>query len=146
MADALIPSSNNSLKGAMKSLSLSPATISAVVDDPAVLSSPNSVSLSSSQAAYILSHGYTKGFRTVFILHGCLAALATITSILMIKHKELTRGDEERLKTEAKNRGDLKSRDLEKSDVAENPDSTQVTTLDGDIEMGRIRAKEADIA
>jgi hypothetical protein len=46
----------------------------------------------------ILEKGYTKGFRTVFTLNASFAAIATIASITMIKHKNLTRGDKEELR------------------------------------------------
>lgn len=52
-------------------------------------------------ASYVLSHGYTAGFELVFILNACLAAVAAIAGFFMIKHKELTRGDEEKLRAEA---------------------------------------------
>lgn len=52
-------------------------------------------------ASYVLSHGYAAGFELVFILNACLAAIAAIVSFFMIKHKELTRDDEEKLKAEA---------------------------------------------
>ncbi|KAH7921437.1 MFS general substrate transporter [Leucogyrophana mollusca] len=99
---------NNSLRSVLASLSLSPSAISTIIDDPTILGSHASDSqlaslgLSPAVASYILSHGYTRGFRSVFILNACLAAVATIASITMIKHKELMRGDEERLKAEAK--------------------------------------------
>jgi len=129
---------NNSLKQSMKSLSLSSSIISAVVDDPATLTSPASIGLSSEQAAYILSHGYTKGFRAVFILHAALATLATLTSIVMIKHKDLNRGDEDRLKQEG--RQYAKDQESGNSRATENVDSAKATTVQGtgDIEMGKI--------
>lgn len=52
-------------------------------------------------ANYVLSHGYAAGFELVFILNACLAAVAAIVSFFMIKHKDLTRGDEEKLRAEA---------------------------------------------
>ena len=48
-------------------------------------------------ASYVLSHGYAAGFKLVS-LNACLAALAAIVSI---KHQEVTRGDEEKLKADA---------------------------------------------
>ncbi|GBE80866.1 hypothetical protein SCP_0305860 [Sparassis crispa] len=41
---------------------------------------------------------YTRGFRAVFITNASLSAAATLVSVLMIRHKELTRGDEEGLR------------------------------------------------
>lgn len=52
-------------------------------------------------ASYVLSHGYTEGFKVVFILNASLAAVAAIAGFFMIKHKELMRGDEEKLRAEA---------------------------------------------
>lgn len=85
----------------MNAIPLSPTMISAIIDDPSKLASPSLLGLSSTTASYILSQGYTRGFRTVFILNACLSAMATIASITMIKHKELTRGDEAELRKEA---------------------------------------------
>jgi len=78
----------------MRTLGLSSSTIKIIVDDPSALVSPLKFGLAPSTATYILDHGYTKGFRILFILHACLAALATLTSITMIKHKTLTGGEE----------------------------------------------------
>lgn len=92
---------NNSLTTSMKRISLPPSLITKIIDDPASLGSPFQVGLSPSTATYILDAGYTKGFRSVFILNAGLAGVATVASILMIKHKELTRGDEETLRMSA---------------------------------------------
>lgn len=94
----------------MTSLSLPPDTIKKIIDDPTILGDrlSNSTSdqlaqlgVSSEEAGSILD-GYTRGFRIVFILNACLAATATLASITMIKHKELTRSDDEQKKMEAK--------------------------------------------
>lgn len=82
----------------MKNLALPASIISDIVDDPASLASPSSIGLTSSTASYILNHGYTKGFRSLFILNACLAVVATLASIAMIRHKELTRDDEAALR------------------------------------------------
>lgn len=37
----------------------------------------------------------------MFIVNASLTAIAAIVAFFMIKHKELTRGDEEKLRTEA---------------------------------------------
>jgi hypothetical protein len=86
----------------MKSLSISAATASLIVDDPALLRNPQSIGLDSSTAEYILDHGFAKGFRSLFLMHACMAVTATVASVLMIKHKSLTRGDEVQLKQEGK--------------------------------------------
>ncbi|KAJ7590874.1 MFS general substrate transporter [Mycena floridula] len=133
---------NNSLNVAMKSLGLSSSIISSVVDDPAVLSNPSSVGLSVEDAAYVLRNGYTKGFRTVFLVHASLATLATITSILMIKHKDLTRGDEERLKQEAIQY----AKDQKSAHAAKKLRSGTTTPKEEvDIEMGDVPKKENEV-
>ncbi|KIJ64377.1 hypothetical protein HYDPIDRAFT_175698 [Hydnomerulius pinastri MD-312] len=99
---------NNSLRTVLTSLALAPAAIDKIIDDPTVLFSRSSASqlaslgLTPSSAAYALSDGYTKGFMFVFVLNACLAAVATLASVFMIKHKELMRGDEEKLRAEAR--------------------------------------------
>ena len=92
----------------MTALNLPLSTISTVVDNPIILGPSTSeaslaaLGISPTEAAFILSHGYIRGFRTVFILNAALSALATVVSIFMIRHKELIRGDEEKLRAEAK--------------------------------------------
>ncbi|KIJ12257.1 hypothetical protein PAXINDRAFT_14880 [Paxillus involutus ATCC 200175] len=99
---------NNSLRTALSSLSLTPSAITTIIDDPTILRSGTSTSqlaalgLTPSQASYALTHGYTAGFKFVFILNACLVGVATVSSIFMIKHKELVRGDEEKLRAEAR--------------------------------------------
>src|SRR5882672_3946311 len=98
----------------METLSLSGDLIKKIIDDPSILSHPATIDISAEQAMSILENGYVKGFRLVFILNASLSALATITSIVMIKHKNLTREDDERLKREARG---SKSHDEEKGQV-----------------------------
>ena len=106
----------------MTSLSLPPDTIKKIIDDPTILGDrlSNSTSdqlaqlgVSSEEAGSILD-GYTRGFRIVFILNACLAATATLASITMIKHKELTRSDDEQKKMEAKRELRVNSKTREK--------------------------------
>ncbi|KAF8440035.1 major facilitator superfamily domain-containing protein [Boletus edulis BED1] len=98
---------NNTLRSALVSLGLSSSAIKTIVDNPAILGAHTSparlasLGLGPAQATYALAHGYTQGFKFVFVLNACLASVATLTSIFMIKHKELDRGDEERLREEA---------------------------------------------
>ncbi|KZT03957.1 MFS general substrate transporter [Laetiporus sulphureus 93-53] len=101
---------NNSLRQSMTVLGLSQSTIKAIIDDPTILGDRLSASSSSklgslgvtpSMADDILN-GYTHGFRTVFVMNASLAAVATVASVLMIRHKELSRGDEDRLRAAAK--------------------------------------------
>ncbi|KAF9063670.1 major facilitator superfamily domain-containing protein [Rhodocollybia butyracea] len=94
---------NNAMRSSMSALSLSSDTITSIINDPSVLrSSPVPFGISSSQAQIILTTGYNKGFRDIFYLNTALAALAFVSSVVLIKHKELLRGDEEQLKMEAK--------------------------------------------
>ena len=90
----------------MMGLEMSPTAIKAIIDSPTALgdrfsaaasSRLSALGISESMAGTILD-GYTGGFRIVFILNACFSALATVTSFFMIRHKELTRGDEEQLK------------------------------------------------
>jgi hypothetical protein len=55
---------------------------------------------SPSTALFILSHGYTRGFRLVFLLHASWA-VAVVATIFTIKHQGLIRGDEEALEVKA---------------------------------------------
>lgn len=134
---------NNSLRASMTSIGLRASTIKTIVDDPTLLgarlSSTNSSSnplaalgVTPAMAAHILD-GYTHGFRTVFILNACLAAVATIASVLMIRHKELSRDDEDRLRAGAR------------KDAGEN-DKAIVAVLDrserDDLEMGVLEGLE----
>jgi len=74
----------------MTDLALEPALISALIDKPSILASPASIGLSQDDAAFLLSDGYTHGFRCVFILNASWTAVATIASILLIKQQDLT--------------------------------------------------------
>lgn len=87
----------------MHDLSLPSAIITAVINNPSALASPATLGISSSIADTVLNKGYTRGFRTLFILHSVLNAVATIASVFMIKHKNLDRGDEQKLREEARN-------------------------------------------
>ncbi|KIK55001.1 hypothetical protein GYMLUDRAFT_48202 [Collybiopsis luxurians FD-317 M1] len=91
---------NNAMESKMVSLGLSSSAISSIVDDPTILAHPSELGLSPSAASLILTKGYTTGFQHLFFLNAALGALATVVSFTMIKHKELLRGDEEKLKQE----------------------------------------------
>jgi len=134
---------NNSLRTYMTSLSLPSEIISKIVDDPALLSSVSSPSsplasmgISSSTASNILLHGYTRGFRWVFLLNASLASLAVVVSVFMIKHKELTRGDDEALKAEAKKASGTEGKHRDKGVGAGNETGP---TPEEDIEMGEMK-------
>ncbi|CAK5262070.1 unnamed protein product [Mycena citricolor] len=92
---------NNSLQTSMNSLHIAPAIMTQIIDNPALLHSPESINLSADAAAEILAHGYIKGFNSLFIMHVALTVSATFVSVVLIKHKELTRGDDEALKQKA---------------------------------------------
>ncbi|KAJ7634547.1 MFS general substrate transporter [Roridomyces roridus] len=92
---------NNNLRTAMDNLSISPSLIKQIIDDPTILHNPTSVGLSSTDGTDILYHGYTKGFSSLFIMNAALTAFATCVSVVFIKHKELSRGDEEALRQKA---------------------------------------------
>ncbi|GAW10102.1 mfs drug transporter [Lentinula edodes] len=80
---------NNAIRDFMKNLGFPSSTISPVIDKPSLLNNPSaisSLSISPSQAADILSKGYTKGFRDVFLLNAAMSATATLM------HKESSFG------------------------------------------------------
>ena len=85
----------------MHKLALHSALVDTIINNPSSVASPSTLGIPSSAATIILENGYTKGFRTVFILNAFLAAIATIVSITMIEHKDLTRADEAQLKLQA---------------------------------------------
>ncbi|KAJ3799380.1 MFS general substrate transporter [Lentinula aff. detonsa] len=91
---------NNAMRSTMVSLGLSSSTISAIIDNPSLLAHPAEIGMPSTVASLILTQGYTTGFRNLFFLNASLGALATVVSFTMVKHKELLRGDEEKLKQE----------------------------------------------
>ncbi|KAE9390295.1 MFS general substrate transporter [Gymnopus androsaceus JB14] len=96
---------NNAIRESMVNLGLPSSTITSIINNPTYLNNSSNLSslgISSSQAADILSKGYTQGFKDIFLLNAALAATATVASAVMIKHKELLRGDEERLRKEAR--------------------------------------------
>ncbi|KAJ3814942.1 MFS general substrate transporter [Lentinula aff. lateritia] len=92
---------NNSLLASMIEISLSPSTITTILNDPSVLARASSIGLPDEQALHVLEHGYEAGFRTFFIINASLGVMATIVSATMVKHKELSRDDDEKLKSEA---------------------------------------------
>ncbi|KAM6503007.1 MFS general substrate transporter [Amanita muscaria] len=93
---------NNTLLSSMLSLKLPPSLISTIIDKPTGLANPDSLGLSQGDAAFVLSQGYNRGFRNLFLVNASLTSLATITSVLLIKHQELP------------NRLDMESKESEK--------------------------------
>jgi len=138
---------NNSLRSSMNALGLSATAIKAIIDDPTVLGARLSSSASSKLASLGISDGmaitildgYTRGFRTLFIMNACLAATATLASVFMIRHKELTRGDEDQLRAAV-------GAD-EKVDVKVDMKAGEEVLQAGrgqDIEMGVLRSDDMD--
>ena len=113
----------------MADLNLPPSVIKKIVDDPTLLNAPfldptrnplDSLGISLSAATYILK-GYNNGFRAVFIMNATLAAIATVVSVLMIRHKNLEREDEAQLRAQAANEAgeDIKGHVRDESDDVE---------------------------
>ncbi|KAJ3725155.1 major facilitator superfamily-domain-containing protein [Lentinula raphanica] len=95
---------NNAIQKSMVNLELPSSAITTVIGNPSLLTNSTAIAsldIDSSQAATILYKGYTIGFRNIFYLNAALSAAATVVSIVMIKHKDLLRGDEEELRKEA---------------------------------------------
>ncbi|KAF7363190.1 MFS drug transporter [Mycena venus] len=92
---------NNELRTAMAALNLPPSQISQIIDDPVRLHIPASVGVSTDIAKSILDRGYAKGFSSLFIMNAALTVFATLVSVVMIKHKELSRDDDEMLRQKA---------------------------------------------
>ncbi|KAJ7235145.1 major facilitator superfamily domain-containing protein [Mycena haematopus] len=92
---------NNKLRTAMTDIGLSSSLINQIIDDPALLHTPATVGISQNTATDLLYHGYTKGFSSLFIMNAALTVFATLVSVVMIKHKELSRGEDEALRQKA---------------------------------------------
>jgi len=127
---------NNSMRRVMTSLSLPTSSIDAVIDNPVLLGSSystgslSSLGITKAAATRILS-GYINGFRVVFILNASLSVCATLASVCLIKHKELTRGDEEDLKARAREEG------------SKTPDR-KIPVTTGDLEMMTLASGDTD--
>lgn len=85
----------------MTGLDIPSSQITQIIDDPALLRAPASIGISLDTATDILYHGYTKGFSLLFIMNASLTVFATLVSVVMIKHKELSREDDEMLRQRA---------------------------------------------
>lgn len=126
--------SNNTFRASMTALSLPPDVVSAIIAEPGLLRASSTLSsLTPAQAAYILSRGYTRGFRNLFILNAALSSVAVVASVFMIRAKELTRGDEEKYRAEAKSRLKAERSGKAKEDATETVGGQNDM---GDIEMG----------
>ncbi|KAI5118415.1 hypothetical protein M0805_002867 [Coniferiporia weirii] len=128
---------NNSLRDRMTSLGLPAATITSIVDTPTVLhsylSGPSTANATtnmgiSSGTAHEILDGYISGFRILFQVNAALTAACAIISYVMIKHKELLRGDEAKLRQDAL--------DAEKKPGKVAPGVPGEKASDGDLETG----------
>lgn len=132
----------------MKNLGLPSETISKIINSPTILHSGDlsSLGITASEAQQILI-GYTRGFRTVFILNASLAATATVAAIVLIKHKTLTRDEDNELKQQAKEwLSKSKAQDSEAGVVdekAEDLSSSDKTHRDSEIQVGEELPKTA---
>lgn len=140
----------------MTALAIPSSNITKIIDDPTLLHSPASIGLSEATATDILFHGYTKGFSSLFIMNAALTAFATLVSVVMIKHKELMRGDEEALRQQAIREGLEKKmgKKVGPGSGAATPKESGATTArdlesgipaagDDDLEMDALSKKEA---
>ena len=104
----------------MRQLALPSALMNTIINHPSSLASPSTLGIAPLTATTILENGYTKGLKTLFILNASLAAIATIASITMIKHKNLTKEDEEQLKSQG-------------NELAAAEKSSPISPIEGDI-------------
>ncbi|KAF7358961.1 MFS drug transporter [Mycena sanguinolenta] len=139
---------NNKLRTAMVDIGLASSLISQIIDDPALLHTPAMIGISQETATYILYHGYTKGFSALFIMNAAFTVTATLVSVVMIKHKELTRQDDEALRQKA-----IQEELDRKMRLASGKKSGTVTPREvesglerktEDVEMGRVSRKSED--
>ncbi|KAF9554182.1 MFS general substrate transporter [Agrocybe pediades] len=138
---------NNSLRSAMSTLGLPSSVVISVIDDPSHLSSPTSLSITPEAASFILNNGYTKGFKTIFILNASLTAVATLASVVLIKHKELTRSDEKELKKHRDSLLKEKEKDSPQVDDGREAETeVEGATGDSDDTEGKKKRKESDAA
>ncbi|GAW01212.1 MFS general substrate transporter [Lentinula edodes] len=128
---------NNSLLASMIEISLSPSTITTILNDPSVLARASSIGLPDEQALHVLEHGYEAGFKTFFIINASLGVMATIVSATMVKHKELSRDDDEKLKNEAK--AGLKKQEENQDTEAGVQSSELVVKRDTEMEVSDVR-------
>ncbi|KAJ6500950.1 major facilitator superfamily domain-containing protein [Mycena sanguinolenta] len=136
---------NNKLRTSMTGIGLASSLISQIIDDPTLLHTPATIGISQDTATYILYHGYTKGFSSLFIMNAAFTVTATLVSIVMIKHKELSRQDDEALRQKA-----LQEEIERKMRLASGKKSGTTTPKEvesgfertaEDVEMGRLSGK-----
>ncbi|KAK2464430.1 hypothetical protein APHAL10511_003578 [Amanita phalloides] len=75
-------------------VTLPPSVTMAIIQKPAILAHPSQIGVSQADASLILSHGYTYGFRNLFIVNASWAAFATVISASLIKQINLSGDDE----------------------------------------------------
>ncbi|KAJ4471407.1 MFS general substrate transporter [Lentinula aciculospora] len=129
---------NNAMRASLDTFSLPSDIVTSIINNPSALRSYSDLAefgLSTSQADDILTQGYNKGFKDIFILNAALTTLAFLASVVLIRHKQLLRGDEEQLKIEAKE--ELKKRkNLKETGIAEK------VPVSEDIGMGSVSAAQ----
>ncbi|KAF7308584.1 MFS drug transporter [Mycena chlorophos] len=130
---------NNKLRTVLSDIGVPSSTITRIINDPALLHTPSSVNLTASMAHDALYSGYTKGFSSLFEMDAALTVLATLVSVVMIKHKELTRKDDEVLKQRAL------AEALEKKKEKEKMRSGAATPNPRDLESGIMTPAEATV-
>ncbi|EIW80164.1 MFS general substrate transporter [Coniophora puteana RWD-64-598 SS2] len=108
---------NNELRDSLTTLGLSPSTVSTIVDTPSLLST-NAAGLTAEQTSIALG-GYTKGIRLLFAINTAWSAFALIATIFLIKHQNLTRGDDDQYKDKAVKQ--------EQTDAEANPGSASIS-------------------
>ena len=111
----------------MASLGLPSSTIEQIVADPTLLSptaaSASALALTAGTVTSVLD-AYVAGFRTVFLLDAGLNAFATVAAFVLIRHADLTRGDEEQLRRLAE-RAEKGGKDVEAEGVADEKEAAR---------------------
>ncbi|KAJ7879834.1 hypothetical protein B0H13DRAFT_1892105 [Mycena leptocephala] len=138
---------NNKLRTAMTVLNMSAADINKIIDDPALLHTPAKIGLSQATATEILDNGFTKGFSAMFIINAAMTVLATIVSVVLIKHKELAH--EEKTNSQPVNGEEKQSAVTPMESGAATPSNLEAGTIAphgdiGDIEMATLLKESMD--
>ncbi|KAF7326111.1 MFS drug transporter [Mycena kentingensis (nom. inval.)] len=92
---------NNKLRASLTAHDIPELTIARIIDDPALLHASTGIGLAAATAHDVLYNGYTRGFAALFQMDAALTVFATGVSVWLIKHKELTRGEDEALRRKA---------------------------------------------
>ncbi|KAH7097412.1 MFS general substrate transporter [Auriculariales sp. MPI-PUGE-AT-0066] len=93
---------NNSLRSGVQILGLSEETIDTLLDNPTVINQVEFKAMLSTSQRFGILNSYMKGFTTVFYVTVGLQAIATASSVLLIKHHELRRPDDEAMKQQGR--------------------------------------------